>query len=59
MVSYNVRTRSLKPYSWVRISYEAQVRIFVFNFCLLSFLNYPRFWEMVVDNVFVFLCKNI
>jgi len=36
-----------------------KARIFVFNFCLLmSSFNYPCFWEMVVNNVFVFLCKN-
>jgi len=36
-----------------------KVRIFVFNFCLLmNFLNYPCFWEMVFNNVFVFLCRN-
>jgi hypothetical protein len=36
-----------------------KVRIFVFNFCLLmSFFNYPCFWEMVVNNMFVFLCRN-
>jgi hypothetical protein len=36
-----------------------KVSIFVFNFCLLmSFLNYPFFWEMVVDNVFV-ICARI
>jgi len=32
-----------------------KVKIFVFNFCLLmSFFNFPCFWEMVVDNVFDF-----
>jgi hypothetical protein len=31
----------------------------LFNFCLLIFFNYPCFWEMVVDNVFVFFCRNI
>jgi hypothetical protein len=36
-----------------------KVKIFVFNFCLLmSFFNFPCFWEMVVNNVFVFLCRN-
>ncbi len=36
-----------------------KARIFVFNFCfLMSSINYPCFWEMVVNNVLVFLCKN-
>jgi hypothetical protein len=45
---------------WIlQIRVLRKVKIFVFNFCLLmSFFSYPCFWEMVVNNVFVFLCRN-
>jgi hypothetical protein len=37
-----------------------KVRIFVFNFCLLmSFFNYPFFWEIMVYNVFGFCARII
>jgi hypothetical protein len=35
-----------------------KVKFFLFNFCLLSFFNYPCFWEKVVDNVFLFFVQE-
>lgn len=46
-----VNVKELSKFKFFRPNLEGE--IFIFNFCLLmNFLNYPYFWEMVVNNVF-------
>jgi hypothetical protein len=37
---------------------EREIFLVLNFFLLMNYFNYPCFWEMVVNNVFFFLCRN-